>query len=124
MANTNLAEVYIENYVSYPAFHIFSHLAAVDDRVLDDVTRAHVLAEIYWLMRMFVSVEDLYGDYVDPNIIQMRNPVAEPYSPLLEGVKTANATLSGTCGWQTSAPHPSYSIGSKMQMVSRVLAKT
>lgn len=48
-------ESFIENYVSYPAFYIFSHLAAVDERRLDDVARANILEELYWLMRMSLS---------------------------------------------------------------------
>lgn len=48
-------EAFIKNYVSYPAFHVFSHLAAVDETRLDDVAKAGVLEELYWLMRMFMS---------------------------------------------------------------------
>ncbi|KAK2603101.1 hypothetical protein N8I77_009583 [Diaporthe amygdali] len=43
-------EMFVENYVAYPAFHIFSHLAAVDETRLDDVAKAHILEELYWLM--------------------------------------------------------------------------
>lgn len=46
---------FIENYVAYPAFHIFSHLAAVDKARLDDATKAHILKQLYWLMRTFAS---------------------------------------------------------------------
>lgn len=48
-------EVFVENYVAYPAFHIFSHLAAVDDSRLDDVAKANILEDLYWLMRTFIS---------------------------------------------------------------------
>lgn len=49
-------ESFVENYVSYPAFHMFSHLAEVDETRLDDVVRADILEELYWLMRTFVSL--------------------------------------------------------------------
>lgn len=46
---------FVENYVVYPAFHIFSHLSAVDKRHLDDIQKCHILEELYWLLRMFSS---------------------------------------------------------------------
>ena len=46
--------VFIENYVVYPAFYIFSHLAAVDERRLSDVAKAHILEGLYWLMRKLI----------------------------------------------------------------------
>lgn len=53
--DTGSVEAFIENYVWYPTFHIFSHLAAVDETRLDDVAIGHVLEELYWLMSMFLS---------------------------------------------------------------------
>lgn len=55
LADSVDAESFIENYVSYPAFYIFSHLAAVDERRLDDAARANLIEELYWLMRMSIS---------------------------------------------------------------------
>ncbi|KAJ8130790.1 hypothetical protein O1611_g2838 [Lasiodiplodia mahajangana] len=41
---------HIQNYVAYPAFHIFSHLASLNQDRLDEETHIHILRELYWLM--------------------------------------------------------------------------
>ncbi|KAI0100201.1 hypothetical protein GGR51DRAFT_551683 [Nemania sp. FL0031] len=41
---------YIQNYVAYPAFHVFSHLASLNQDRLDEKTHVHILRELYWLM--------------------------------------------------------------------------
>lgn len=41
----------MENYISYPAFYVFTHLAAIKENMLDEETKAHIMQELYWLMR-------------------------------------------------------------------------
>ncbi|POS70166.1 hypothetical protein DHEL01_v211436 [Diaporthe helianthi] len=60
-----LYEVFIENYVSYPAFNIFSHLAAVDDRRMDEVAIAQVLEKLYWLMHDESGCRTLFSALAD-----------------------------------------------------------
>ncbi|KAI0879066.1 hypothetical protein GGS24DRAFT_486796 [Hypoxylon argillaceum] len=41
---------YIRHYVEYPAFHLFAHLASLNQDYLDEGTQIHILRELYWLM--------------------------------------------------------------------------
>ncbi|KAI1169761.1 hypothetical protein F4777DRAFT_169868 [Nemania sp. FL0916] len=41
---------YIRYYVAYPAFHVFSHLASLNQDRLDEETQIHIIRELYWLM--------------------------------------------------------------------------
>ncbi|GAW25703.1 putative nacht and tpr domain protein [Rosellinia necatrix] len=41
---------HIRYYVAYPAFHLFAHLASLNQVLLDEQTQIHILQELYWLM--------------------------------------------------------------------------
>ncbi|KAI1133340.1 hypothetical protein F5Y10DRAFT_274250 [Nemania abortiva] len=41
---------YIQHYVAYPAFHVFAHLASLNQDRLEKKTEIHILRELYWLM--------------------------------------------------------------------------
>ncbi|KAH6880828.1 hypothetical protein B0T10DRAFT_565559 [Thelonectria olida] len=42
---------FAENYVSYPGFHVFSHLAGIKESTLSEETKTHIVRELYGLMR-------------------------------------------------------------------------
>ncbi|KAJ3559868.1 hypothetical protein NPX13_g9478 [Xylaria arbuscula] len=54
-----------KHYISYPAFQVFSHLAALKRDHLDEETQTRVTRELYWLMHEERGCRTLFAALID-----------------------------------------------------------